>query len=503
MTLTSPQFFPYGTAAVAWTGGGNADWSHDGRLLIQEDPANPVTITGYAPSWDASTRQNGAMLGLPGWMEQGQCGMDGRMSNFGNPANLLRTDVPCVVPVNQVFCISTSHEPFTAHYVPSDYPTTNTSRSVIDYMSFVCVVPYDPVSQSGNYFAPPLLGMNALANWSRSEPIIRTRMTGAFPDVVDLSAIMTALGGTYPDDIDDLYDNLNLFFARPSGDIFSGWATDGATPSNQHPGYGTWLAAKVSEAMVLLCALDSQIDGSAKIVLATKLCQWGLDLMPGFLDGRQNYSDGGHCAGRKGLICFAGYALKIHELLHCSDLFANAAPATPWAKAPFREDGAYFFLPNGAWFNGGAAGTDIWTAGWRKNSTVNDPIVDGTLWNTTPTHATWGASYKFPGCWASQVAAYMGASVRADIGQALFWNLVQDMYPTSDIIRGWSQAGVEMVRQWMGTQDAQMLTDLQAVGFDTTTTGPPDQRDLPFGLDYTGDPGIVGLCATAWTNHAV
>lgn len=192
-------------------------------------------------------------------------------------------------------------------------------RSNIDEMLAVVCVPWP--KQEEPVFRPPAIGTNLIAKFLRGTPIPVSRLRlDKLPQRIDL----VALGGSVPP-----VDYFNRIFADFSGDIYDGWSTDTRTPDLQHPGYGTFLAGLVSQALVFLCSTESDV---MKRPLAERLVQWGLDLAGAFGDGRDNSAvGGGHMASRKSLLMLAGHLLDASPL----------ADPNSYVGKVFMEDNAF------------------------------------------------------------------------------------------------------------------------------------------------------------------
>ena len=384
-----------------------------------------------------------------------------------------RHDVPEPLALHDVFLIAKSRTT-TGNWTPTGY-TSNQSRSCIEYMLAIVVVGYDPTGLSSTHFSPPVVGDVPTLRSIRSlqVPFSRLDMTKLSTAVTIDGTFLTAISSDTTE-VDDLVTSLEATFDAFGGDIFSGWSTDTATPGYQHPGYGTTLAACVSQALVLLSS--DYLSSVEKEPLARKMTQWGLDLWSAFLDGRVNQANGGHCQGRKALVLFAGYMLDVEQMLWIDDWFRLLPAVSSYQHGPFNEDGRYFFT---TWEADAA-----WTAGWRKDSgPFSNSSQDGSLLDDPV--ATWGSASVFPGTWAGQMKNYMGPTIGADIGTALFMNL-------HGIERAWSEAGMRMVRQWMGSVPTDITSAFTTAG--VSFSGPA------LGEDYGTDPYVAGLCAQAWTD---
>lgn len=469
--------FPYSGRTITWAGGSGAYGpGPDGVLLIQAGTA-PVTIQSTTPDWDDTTGYHGACLGMPGNRERHQYGFDRRLSMTG-----VRTACPFVIPLGEAAVLVESKpadEMSSGTWTPTGYSSTN-SRSIIKFMDAVCVVAWDPTDAASTSLTPPLLGTNDVSKGFRLTNIGNLGIPQSMldysklPSVVDLSAIATALSVDVTV-FDTLKTNLETLFANFMGDIYSGWSTDTSTPGMQHPGYGTYLAGAVSQALVLLAS--DRYDTEAKTPLARSLAQAGLHLTGAMFDGRQMIANGGHCQGRKALIAFFGWLSGISEFEFMSDFFKSVG-----GTSPFREDVCY---RDTTWWSG-ASSSDRWLAGWAYNSTGTANSNGDALQNAP---STWGDVDTW-GSWASLMQAYMPPTVGADIGTALFFALVGSP-------RAWSEGGVRMCAQWMASSVTSLPvhTDMAAIGLDFSATGPA------WGEDYSVSPNVPGLQAQAWLAH--
>lgn len=310
-------------------------------------------------------------------------------------------------------------------------------------------VPY-PVTQG--LLRPPAIGNHELTRWLRTVPIPE-HLTAHVPSVVDVQALgidWSRWGAAEP-----TIEYLTALLRPFAGEFYDGWSTDTRTPDRQHPGYGSYYASLVSQALVQLC---STADANSKRELALAVVQRGLDLVGAFADGRRNYPLGGHMAGRKALVVATGHLLGVPELCDPSAILGPV----------FQEDGCY---RAGSWFFPG------WAATWQYRDTPPTPAL-------TSHPGNWGL-FNDPGhsALAWQVSGYMPQVVGAQIGTALAMRLLGRT-------REWGTHADAMVAQWMQGPPASSQAQLQASGI-----------QLPWGSDYALVKG-AGFCATAWRKYA-
>ena len=483
----------YSGMSVTWTGGGNWAVGFDGRVLIQG--SSTVTITGYTPAYDAVNRRNGACVGAPGSLSANEYALDGRMSINGTKLD----EVSFVVPVNRCAYIVKSRDPSemeaspaTGQLVWSDPATTQTadgtnfhvggSRSVIEYMLLVQVVPYDPTGAASTLMGPTAMGDSALVQSMRAldfgpgipQTILNyERLPGGSASAVSALS-RTALAdrlGVSTSVIDARKAGLEILFGKFSGDIFSQWGTDTNTPGFQHVGYGVALQGAVSDALTIL-ALDYPI--AQRQTLARALAQWGLDLWGAFLDGRINYANGGHCAGRKALICFLGHLTGIREVLYPDSFYGNGSA---FGANPFRENNAYYPQANHDNLLNGV--------GWRYNGSIYGIDNDGMngVQLTNPP-SSWTDSWK----WAMN--SYFTPSIASEIGTALCFTMVGE-------VEAWSADITRVALWWMSPAPAG-LPAVDAALYADGYTNTPGEYAARAGRDYGYEGHVSGLCAEAW-----
>lgn len=253
-----------------------------------------------------------------------------------------------------------------------------------------------------------------------------------------------------------IVEEMEAIFGGFCGEVKSEWATDQLTPDLQHPGYGTWLASYVSQALLVLC---STLSTSRKANLARLMVQWGIDLAGAFADGRVNGPNGGHMQGRKALIILAGHLLGITQM-------ANPNSITTL----FQENRGYFTAAP-AWWNG-------WLHGWNCYS-----VTDGAFLATAPSN--WTTIDPPNGrCDVYRMSNYYYPRMGSNIGTALAMRLLGRETEMG-------AAFIGSIEQWMAgpsTADNQAMLNV----------GVPQ---LPWGTDYCVN-SHAGMCAAAWVAHA-
>lgn len=432
--------------SVEFRGGGRSQIAPDGSLLIEASPLHDALIVeSYTPAWDGS--RNGAVLNPGGAMPAAGYGLDARMGG------LRRTAVPVAMMPGDALVIARSAPPSAPQV---DWPTplaSATSRSVVEAMQLVMAVPYDPTA--ADLFRPTAIGRSQLACALRATHCSRRSVrVDNLPRLVRLDALPPIALAPHRDAL-----------AAFQGELFSGWSTDIATPGLQHLGYGSWLAACVSEIAVLLCSTLRTAD---KLDLAHLVVQAGIDLIGAFADDRQQSANGGHCGGRKALVMLAG-------------ILTGTPAATPdrflGAGSPFVERWRYKMAP--WWFNGTPAGAP-WHAAWAfadaaafSSSRSNGSMValPPSQWGDPedPQHQTWAWCVKH----------YMGQVVGADVGTGLAMRLLG---------RGadWSAAGTAFLEQWFQGPGPGVRAALEQAGI-----------VVPWGTSY-GVTAPPDWCAAAW-----
>lgn len=477
----------YSGISVTWSGGGNWTTGIDGRIIIQEG-GSVVTVSHYDPPETVGAdgkRRNGAVVGMPGSGEMYDYGY-----NYGpyfNPAGR-RNSVPFDIPTNSCAIIVKSKYPDpNGVYYPTTQNVHYESRSRVEYEICICVVPWDPTSSDGPYFGPPAYGTNAISQLARSIPIpLDAIVTDRFPSIVDLTNpnLPSMTPSTF-------LANMTGYWEHFNGDKFSAWSSDTGTPAEQHVGYGRDLGNAIGASMAALSATN--FTDAEKLPLARLMVQYGLDLAAAFADGKYGHSSGAHCCGRKSLMMLAGYLLGRDVLVNADGWLREPNQNQNWQLqyGPFRENGAFFKIPGGAWFNttNNDAAQD-WQIGWRKESSnfanTND-LLNGSQWSNPPN--TWGDPNDYPNTWASQVAGYCWHATSACMLEAWFWK-------TLGLAGAYGVATVGFVEQWLAGPPAAALTELTNAGFSTVT-------QIPFGTSYNQSGGVVpnGLPEAIWSEY--
>lgn len=497
VSATNPQI----PITVEWTGGGAWDWSHDGKLLIQNDYQNPVTITNYSPGYQTTPNYlNGAVKNVRGYEGNGDVTLDYRMGQTGGNGQPGRRNPPPVqLGLGDTYEIATSREVGVSQdWNPSlvasgNYPLA-VAQGFIQWMQHVQVVDYNPVGMSATHFSPPALGNSAQSRGHRalyrqlpfSSVIDSNFLSYVNIDANFISSCSATPGGSpriaSAADFDQTYTDLLSIFKLYHGDIYTGWNTRQGSPGFQNPQYGTSWAGAVSQALVLL---DSDLlDPPDKEALARKMIQWGLDLWGDYLDGRKNYANGGQARARKTLIIFAGHMLGISEMENCSDLWndpnTTLPAATSYHNAPFTEDGLYWFTSWGDWADG--------IAGWRKDSGYGGPIGDG-RWLADPV-SSWGdPDTSYTKAW--EFKGYFGKTPACDMGTILWMS-------KRGLEEAYNAAASPLCNAWSKT----IPTDLSGA-FASHTPNPVVLEDPAWGEDYRGEgtPGLRNLQMKAYQDH--
>lgn len=314
------------------------------------------------------------------------------------------------------------------HWDRPSYWSVPTRSSIAEMLAVVCV-PW--LRQPRDVLRPPAVGMSPTAIHMRSTPV--------FTDRINLRLLPSVIEDwTGPD-----FAYYERLFGDFSGDIYSGWSTDTRTPGLQHPGYGTAMAAAVSQALLMLCR---KVPIEQKRRLAICLVQWGIDLAGAFSDGRDNSAvGGGHMAGRKALVVLAGHLLG-------EDPMRNP---TAYIGKRFMEDNAFS------------------ETGWRHS--------DGAYAQAGP----WSEQRLWPAMLKTNAMNYADQVTGAQIGTALAMKLM-GLTP---------QMGVhhyEWCRAWMDdmTSDAHPVRACYA----KNGVGQAWQTDYAEG-------GGVGECKKAWLRY--
>jgi len=311
-------------------------------------------------------------------------------------------------------------------------------RSVNQESMAIVQVPWGP--QGTAVFRPPVLGSDILTQFLRNTPILESDVDlTKLPSVVVLPASAPSL------------EYLESKFEFYAGDHYSGWNTDTRTPGFQHPGYGSHMAGLVSEAMTTLCSTMAMED---KRVLATRMCQWGLDLAGAFASGRENWeADGGHMLGRTPLMILAGHLLGIGDLANPQTLFsANLVEA----------DGNQYYSATDAWWYDSTP-VDAWAKHWVRSGYVSSA----------------------PSTWTPQEIfdfSYIDQTVGAQVGSVLALRLMG--------LGNNMGASCEKVVEWFmnGGPNSEGKLDLSGVGL----------GNVKWGESYAIGSNAKDFCAHRW-----
>ena len=359
---------------------------------------------------------------------------------------------------NQNLTLPTAVIPRDALIVTSTYNSSqgraeylNTpGRSAVDEMMPVVFVSY--MARPG-LFRPPAVGNNWLARFFRGAPLPEAAMDmSRLPSVIDIDNLpvnWTAWGGARPS-----IEFLTSLFRPFGGDCYDGWSTDTKTPDLQHPGYGTYHAGAVSQALVTLCGIESIEE---KHPLALAIAQRGLDLVGAFSDGRYNYPNGGHSQGRKALVMTCGFLLKVRPFQNPNRFIGKQ----------FQEDNAY---RAGTWWFGGG-----WNAIWGFNTSAQ---FNGSMFSQHP--STWGdPNSPNHSTWAWAARGYIGQGCGCQIGTALAMHLM-------DLEEEMGVNYMRMIEQFMDGPPAAANEVLVGLGI-----------DIDWGKDYAVTGGR-NMCSEAW-----
>lgn len=309
-------------------------------------------------------------------------------------------------------------------------------RSAHSRMAAIACVGYPT---PGDYFRVMGIGDGPLVRILRQYAVPQFSMSLVkLPSVVDVAD-------------DGIVEEMERIFGGFCGEIHSQWGTDQVTPDLQHPGYGTYLASYVSQALVVLC---SKLPVGRKERLATLLVQWGLDLAGAFADGRFNQPAGGHMQGRKALVILAGHLLGIPQMTEVDVVNRN-----------WQETTAYFTKPAAWWFG--------WDHGWHCFSEGDGTYLakPPSQWTTIDQPNGRSDVYRMTG--------YYPHVHGCQVGTALAMKLM-------GLDRQMGHAFIGSIAQWMQGPPPEALAELEAANV-----------ILPWGTDYCVN-GRAGFCSGAW-----
>lgn len=334
----------------------------------------------------------------------------------------------------------------------SDYWPVPGRSSVMEALGIV-FVPYDT---GPGLLSPPAIGNGPIARFLRSEPIPESLVDlDRLPRAVHVPSLPVnwqAWGAAEP-----TIDYLTRLFAPFGGELYDGWSTDTRTPDRQHPGYGSYYASVVSQALVQLC---STISNEYKKPLAIALCNRALDLAGAFGDGRIGFANGGHCQGRKALIVLFGHLLDNRYFSDPNSIIGKV----------FQEDDCFHARQ---WWR------DNWTSGWKFNNANVE--MDGSKLTQPP--STWGSAASLShNTFAWAFNGYLSQVVGCQVGTALAMFLMNKT----------REMGIDhfkMVQQYMKGPSPEMDAELRAAGI-----------NIDWGTDYALYKGAT-FCATAWNKY--
>lgn len=348
----------------------------DGEPWVQTN--GPLTVTGWTPAMTGTgnTLQNGGMLNPRGTITHVQ-GFDGRSPyDGGAPTNVV---LPLTMNAGDVLIVGTSgagNGNTQTVQRPAYFPLPG--RSFVDYMLTLTVVSTAPAATD---FRPNAMGNPAQRQLRSHNDIVWSRLPNSISSAHPNAPTLTSV------------ENI---WAAFMGDILGGWTADQCAPNFQHPGYGQYLAAAVSEALLMAC---SDLTNAQKTLLVKRLIQAGIDLWGAFRDGRSQSSNGGHAQGRKPLVIFAGHMLGDEDMAN-PDVFLGVDR--------FREQDAYY------------DGAPTWQ-GWRHRWSYNRSNVLASAYETT-LPAIWGVVGSNDERFFDH---YRGsATLGATVGQAIAMGLI-------------------------------------------------------------------------------
>lgn len=445
-----PVTFTKGSQSVTFDGAIAVRAAFDGNPVIQVPPGGSVTILSWSPAktGTGASMRNGAVKNPPGSVNANMVNLDGRATTNETYAatatlNLVAGDVLMIGKSTPEGIGGAG-----ALWTPTPYHGASTSVLVESEM-VVSVVEFDiqnPPTPTAQLMRPPAFGNNWVSRGLRVlAPIWDTQIDMTkLPSVIDLALVESQM--TKPWTMIGIDDVLKIF-RDFSGDCMSEWSLGSVIPGYQHPGYGSYFSGFVSKALVLLC---SNLTTEQKFPLARAMCQWGLDFVTAWADGRNQYPNGGHMQGRKALIILAGH------LVAGAEPFKNPDSFFPANTAPMQESLGYFTAPGGAsawWFGG-------WPHGWRFHTGV----MNGSQLASAP--ATWGdPNSPQHNTWA-WCLRYMNQCCGSQVGSVLAMQLMGLRQQFGDSICG-------MVGQFMQGPPPAAVTELNAAGCTYFSWGEP------------------------------
>lgn len=315
----------------------------DGDPWVQLYPGtSAVVVRGWTPAVQGlgtSSMVNGAQKNVRGAEHHAspntyaRQGVDARNTVNYDPAVTFAPNG--TLSVNDVLVIATSAPVVNVDRVRPDYHPVP-SRSWTDWQMTLTCVDEAPTADD---FRPNAIGDPAQRQKKKFSQIQWQLLPSMF-----LSA--AEHGG-------NAGDHVKRVFANFCGDLLDGWTSDSMAPNFQHPGYGRWMGADVSDALLYVMSDAPLAD---RQLACKRLLQWGIDLWGAFRDGRSNDANGGHGQGRKPLIILAGH------------LFADAAMVDPGATV-----GAGKFWERWAYYSEGPA--NFW--GGTRKSTYGNTVTPG------------------------------------------------------------------------------------------------------------------------------
>lgn len=430
------------SGSVTLTFGGVAsylDWGNGAAL--QPDNPSGVVLLAYS-------------FALPGVSYQVLNPTGQVASDAGVDASILSTvPIGTVIQTLSSLVVMFQRSPRPPGWIPG-------RSSYIDESFPIVVVPYSLSSLStATTLRPPAIGnpSDPTVRALRFSPVLIDAATlDALPSVVNLDTLPTSW--LLWENARPNIDNYIAKFAGFCGELWTGWATEAYTPFLQHPGYGGFMSAWVSGALLLTVSTENT---TKRKQLARLLAQWGLDLFGSYVSGRHDKCDGGHYQGRKALVVLAGHLLQASWKDVTAFLGSNV----------FNEDQQFF------------TGSPAWVWGWpygyvgksEQPCNIGSPIPS---WNNS-------CRYYLPQYFQQEVCG-------TQVGAAVAMNILG--------LR--SRMGVGhfgMMSQWMQGPPADALAAmalLPAYG-----TAPPLSA-IHWGTTYAGGTGTYDFGRAAWQAYS-